>query len=78
MSSKQAIYTHGSGAHTRLRHHQLVPNQYRSGGSWAKGKRGCGLAVGRREKPIMGFSLKLVWGKCPAEITYHPKEGKMN
>ena len=34
--------------------------------------------VWRRGKSIMGFSLKLFWGKCPAGITYHPKEGKMS
>ena len=78
MYNKQAMDKHGSGAHIRLRHHQLVPSQYRSGGSWVKGKRGYGLAVGRRGKPILGFPLKLFWEKCPAGITYHPKDKKMS
>ena len=51
--------THGSGARTRLRHHSLVPSQYKSGGPWVRGKRGYGLAVGRRRRLILGFSLKL-------------------
>ena len=34
--------------------------------------------VWRRGKSIMGFPLKLFWGKCPAGMTYHPKEGKMS
>ena len=78
MNSRQAMDTHGSGAHTRLKHHQPVPSQYRSDGPWIKGKRGYGLEVGRREEPILGFPLKLFWRKCAAEITYHPKEGQMS
>ena len=30
-----------------------------SGGSWVRGKKGYGLAVGRRGVPILGFPLKL-------------------
>ena len=41
-------------------------------------KKGMVLAVGRREKPILGFPLKLFWGKCPAGMTYHPEDGKMS
>ena len=48
MSCRQALDTHGSGAHTRLMHHQLVPSRYKSGGPWVRGKREYGLAVGRR------------------------------
>ena len=59
-------------------HHQLVPSQYKIGGPWVRGKRGYGLAVGRREEPILRFPLKLFWGKGPARMTYHPKEGKMS
>ena len=68
----------GNGARTRLKHHPLVPRQYRDGGPWVRGKRGYGLAVGRRGKSILGFQLKLFWEKCPARMTYHPKEGKMS
>ena len=27
---------------------------------------------------ILGFLLKLFWGKCLARMTYHPKEAKMS
>ena len=70
--------THGSGARTRLKHHPLIPSQYKSGGLWVRGKRGYGLVVGKRGKSIMGFSLKLFWGKCPTGMTYHPKEGNVS
>ena len=49
VSSGQAFDVHGSGACARPRHYQPVPNQYKSGGSWVRGKRGYGLVVGRRE-----------------------------
>ena len=78
MNNRQAMDTHGSRARTRLRHHQLVPSQYRSGGLWVRGKRGYGLAVGRMGKPILGFPLKRFWGKCLAAMTYHPKKGKIS
>ena len=70
--------SYGSGARTRLRHHPLVPSQYRGGGPWVRGKRGYGLAVGRREKSILGFPFRLFGGKGPAGMTYHPKEKKMS
>ena len=57
MNNRQALDSHGSGARTRLRHHPLVPSQYRSGGPWVKGKKGYGLAVGRKGKSILRFSL---------------------
>jgi len=78
MNSRQAMDTHERGARTRLRHHQLVPSQYKNGGLWVKGKRGYGSAVRRRGEPILGFPLKLFWGKYLAEMTYHSKEGKMS
>ena len=40
IGSRQALDIHESGARTRLRHHQPVPNQYRSGGPWVRDKRG--------------------------------------
>ena len=70
--------THGSGTLTRLKHHPLIPSQCKSSGPWIRGKRGYDLAVGRRGKPILGFPLKLFWGKCLAGMTYHQKEGKMS
>ena len=57
MNSRQAMDTHGSGACTRLRHHPLVPSQYKSGGSWVRDKREYDLAVGRKGKLILGFPL---------------------
>ena len=35
------------------------------GGPWIKGIKGCGLAMGRKRGPILGFSLKLLWGEMP-------------
>ena len=78
VNPRQAMDSYGSGAHTRLRHHSFVPSQYRGGEPWVTGKRGYGLTVERRGKPILGFSFKLFWGKCPAKMTYHPKEAKMS
>ena len=76
MNNRQAIDTHGSGARIRLRHHKFVSSQYRSGGPWVRGKRRYSLAVGRKGEFILGFLLKLFWGKCPIGMTRHPKKGK--
>ena len=54
MSSRQVLDIHKSGACAKPRHHQLVPSQYKSGGSWVRGKRGYGLAVGRKESLFWG------------------------
>ena len=78
MSDKQAIDSHGSEARIRLRHHPLVPSQYEHGKSWVKDKRGYGLAMGRRGKSILEFTLKLFSEKCPTGMTYHPKEVKLS
>ena len=56
----------------------LYPTNTEVVGHGSEGKRRYGLAVSRRGKPILGFPLKLFLGKCPAGMTYHPKEGKMN
>ena len=40
--------------------------------------RGHGLVVGRGEKPIPRFLLKLFWVKCLAGMTYRPKEVKVS
>ena len=61
--------------HTGLRHHLPVPSQYRGRGPWGRSMKMCGLAVGRRREPILGFLLKLFWReKCLAKMTSHPKE----
>ena len=49
-----------------------------SGGSWVRKKKGHGLAVGRGKKPILGFLLRLFWGKCPTGMTCHTKEVRMS
>ena len=54
MSCRQDLDICGNGARIRPRHHQPIPSQYRSGGSWIRGKRGYGLAVGRRESLFWG------------------------
>ena len=56
MSSKLLTYM-GSGTHARPRHYQLLLSQYKSGGSWVKGKRKYGLAVGRRKILFWGSYL---------------------
>ena len=78
MNTRQAIDSYGSRAYTRLKHHQPISSQYKGGGPWVRGKRGYGLTIGRRRKPILGFPLKLFWGKCLAGMTYHPKDVKMS
>ena len=45
--------------------------------SWVKGKRAWSSG-GERGKPILGFLLKLFWGKCLTEMTYHLKEVRMS
>ena len=54
MSSEQALDVHRTRAHVRPRHHYPVPSQFRSGGSWVRGKRGYGLAVEKRESLFWG------------------------
>ena len=63
-------------ARARPRHHQPVPSQYRKW--WVIGQRAWSGGGERKEKPILGFLLRLFWGKCPARITCHPKEARMS
>ena len=63
MNTRQAMNSHESGAHIRLKHYPLVPSQYKGGGPWVKGKRRYGLAMGRIGKSIMVFPLKTLLGK---------------
>jgi len=49
----------------------------RGGGSWVKCKR-VWFGGGERGKPILGFLLRLFWGKCPAGMIYCPKEVRMS
>ena len=62
MSSRQVLDVHRSGAHAKPKHHQPVPSQYSSGGSWVRGKKGYGLVVGRREKAQIFFGGNVLLG----------------
>ena len=33
---------------------------------------------GEKKKLILGFLLRLFWGKCPTVMTYHPKEARIS
>ena len=54
----------------------LYPANTGSGGSWVRDKR-VWFGGGERGKPILGFLLRLFWGKCPVGMTYRPKEVMM-
>ena len=51
----------GSGACVGPRHHQPIPSQYRSGGSWVRGKKGYDLAVGEG-KAYFGIPAQILLG----------------
>ena len=55
----------------------LYPANTGDGGLWVRGKR-VWSGGEERGKPIMGFLLRLFWGKCPAGMTYRPKEVRMS
>ena len=76
MYNKQAMDTHGSGARIRLRHHLLVPNQYRSGGPWVRGKKRYGLAVGRKGKAYYGVLALALLGEMSCWDDIPPKREK--
>ena len=61
--------------HKGPRHHLLVPSKYMGGGPWVKAFRGCGLTMGR--KWGLFFPFKLLWGKYPIGMAFHPKEVRM-
>ena len=48
----------------------------RRGGLWVRGKRAWSSG-GEREKPILGFLVRFIWGKYFAGMTYRPKEARM-
>ena len=73
MNGRQAKDSYKSGARIRPRHDPLVPSQYKGSEPWVRGKRGYGLAVGRKGKSILRFPHKLFQRRCPAGMTYHPK-----
>ena len=55
----------------------LYPANTGRGVSWVRGKR-VWSGGGERGKPIMGFLLRLFWGKCPVGMTYCLKEVRMS
>ena len=69
--------------HAKVEHAQypdfisLYPTNTEGGGSWVRGKRVWSDSR-ERGKPILGFLLRLFWGKYPARMTYHPKEVMMS
>ena len=48
--------------HKGPRHYLLVPSEYMGGGPRVKVFRGCGLAMGRKQRSILWFPPKLLWG----------------
>ena len=65
-------------ARARPRRHQPVPSQYRTWwdhGLEVRGKRGCGLVVGRGEKIYFRPLFKPLWEVRLAGMMDHPKEG---
>ena len=78
INSRQAMDSHGSGARTRLRHHPLIPSQYRRGRPWVRGKRGYGLAVGRRGEVYSGVHAQALLGEMSCWDDIPPKKGKMS
>ena len=53
----------------------LCPANIGSDESWVRGH---GLAAERGKKPILGFLLRLFWGKCSVGMTCHPKGARMS
>ena len=72
-----------SWTHAEVEHAQgpdftsLYPANTRDDGSWVRGKR-VWFGGGEMGKPILGFLLKLFWGKYPVGMTYYPKEVRMS
>ena len=76
MSSRQTLDIHRSKAHIKPKHHQPVPNQYRSSGSWFKGKKGYGLAVERKGKAYYGVLALALLGEMSYWDDIPPKREK--
>ena len=72
------LWTHAKVEHTQdLNFTSLYPDNTGGGGSCIRGKR-VWSSDGERGKPILGFLLRLFWGKCPVEMTCRPKEVRMS
>ena len=64
--------------HNGSKYHQLVPSQYKGGGSTVKGFRGCGLdrlVVGRKGD-ILRFLPRLLLEKGLVGMAFRPKRDK--
>ena len=66
--------THERKARARPKHHSLYPANTRHGKVMGQRFRGHGLVVRREEKSIFEIPAQVLLGKCPAGMTYYPKE----
>ena len=64
--------------HTGPRHHLPVPSQCRGDKPRVKGMKGCGLVVGRRGSLFWCSRSNSFGEKCPAGMTFHPREVSMS
>ena len=72
------FWTHGEVEHAQGPDFtSLYPANTGGGRSWVSGKR-VWSGGGERRKPILGFLLRLFWGKCLARMTYRPKEVRIS
>ena len=78
MNSKQAMDTYGSGARIRLRHHKLIPSQYKSGGSWVRGKRVLWSDGGEKGGAYSRVPAQTLLGEMSCWDDMPPKTGKMS
>ena len=76
MNGRQALDSHESGARTRLKHHLFVHCQYRSSGLQVRGKKGYGLAVGRKGEVYSGVPALALFGEISCWDDIPPKRGK--
>ena len=76
MNGRQTMDSYGSGACTRLKHHSLVPSQYKHGEPWARGKRGYSLVVGKRGEVYFGIPAKDLLGEMFCWDDIPPKRGR--
>ena len=73
--TQQASFGHTQKSSTRKV--QTSPANTEGGRSWVRGKK-VWFSGKERGKPILEFLLRLFWRKCPAGMTYHPKEVRMS
>ena len=74
MGSRQILDTYGRKACARPGTTSLYPANTGHGEVGDQRFRGHGLVVGRAEKSIFEVSAQAFSGRCPAGMTYYPKE----